>query len=40
MAAEWIDNGWTDVTLTDEETGDVLDDTRIAGAFLALQARN
>ncbi len=40
LAAEWIDNGWADVTLTDEETGDVLDAKRIAGAFSALQARH
>ena len=40
VAAEWIDNGWRDVTLTNEETGHVLNAKRIAGAFSALRARN
>ena len=35
VAVEWIDDGWTDVTLTDEERGHVLDARRIAGAFAA-----
>ena len=40
VAAEWIENGWSDVTLTNEETGHVLDAKRIAGAFSALRARD
>ena len=40
IAAEWLDDGWADVTLTDEETGHALEAERIAGAFSALQARN
>ena len=40
MTAEWIDDGWTNVTMTDESTGHVLGATQIADAFSALQARD